>query len=275
MVSLRSKNQEFRGALAMSAQDRGITRGSFLRLFAAAPIAATALAKSSNAGADQAADNDKNHDDEVTLYFQFAGNSYRVSTPQQIALGEVGPYPDRLVMSGTGQIRGKFRTGQTVLDGWVGAYGAFTHYENNLPPGNNIPLQFTGTWTATNFVSFELLGVWGTDSAGNYPLAAGVLVLDVNLVRPPTTLIPLTQVPSVLTLVSNLSPELFSTPPTTMPDGVTLLAPNDPVNGFYFVPIPFVPPVLPGDTSATPEAYTPVVFGTLNETRTNVPPSEQ
>ena len=128
-------------------------------------------------------------------------------------------------------------------------------------------------------MSFELLGLWGTDSAGNYPLAAGVLVLDINLVRPPTTLIPLTQVPSVLTLVSNLSPTLFKTPPTTMPDGVTLLAPDSLTEGFYFIPIPFVPPVLPGDMPASMhpnlEAYTPVVFGTLDETRTNVPRSER
>jgi hypothetical protein len=216
----------------MLVRDKGMTRGSFLRLFAAAPFAGAVVAQAGAAFADdpneeavdpQTIDSER----EVTLYFQFSGNSYRINTSEQTG----GPYPDRLVMSGTGQIRGKFRLGQTIMDGWVNAYGAFTHYENNLPPGSNIPLQFTGTWTATNFVSFELLGLWGTDSAGNYPLAAGVLVLGVNLVRPPTTLIPLTQVPSVLTLVSNLSPELFSTPPTTMPDRVTLLAPNDPVNG--------------------------------------------
>jgi hypothetical protein len=248
----------------MSARDKGMTRGSFLSLFAAAPFAAAALAKSSVAVAGQAHDDDDDHDhNKVTLNFHFSGDSYRVNTSQQTG----GPYPDRLVMAGSGQIRGKFQIGQTVLEGRVDAQGSFTHYENNIIPSpppkgtGNIPLQFTGTWIATKLVSFEFLGVWGTDSAGNFPLAAGILVLDINLVRPATTLIPLTQVPSVLTLVGNLSPA-FKTPPTTLPDGVTLLAPNDPVNGFFFVPIQYKSTV-PGSG----EPYTPVVFSTLDEDR--------
>jgi hypothetical protein len=240
----------------MLVRDQGLTRGSFLRLFAAAPLAGAAVTRAAFAKSHD--DDDHDHDN-VHLNFHFSGDSYRVNTPQQTG----GPYPDRLVMGGSGHIRGKFRVGKTVLEGKVDAQGSFAHYEDNLsplPPGNNIPLKFTGTWRATNLVSFELLGLWGFDSAGNTPLAAGVLVLDIDLVRPATTLIPLTSVPSVLTLVGNLSPS--GTTSSGMPDGVTLLAPNDPVNGFFFVPVQYQSTV-PGSG----EAYTPVIFSTLDEDR--------
>jgi hypothetical protein len=239
----------------MSVRDKGISRGSFLRLFAAAPLAGAAVAQSAFTGPAFA----KGDDDNVTLNLHFSGDSYRVNTPQQTG----GPYPDRLVMAGSGQIRGKFRVGRTTLEGKVDAEGSFAHYENDLsplPPGNNIPLKFTGTWRATNLVSFKFLGLFGTDSAGNFPLAAGVLVLDIDLVRPATTLIPLTSVPSVLTLVGNLSPS--GVPNSGMPDGVTLLAPNDPANGFFFVPVQYQSTV-PG----AGEPYTPVIFSTLDEDR--------
>jgi len=240
----------------MSVPDKGITRGRFLRLFAAAPLAGAAFAPSVAAFANS--DNAN-----VKLNFHFSGDSYRVNTPQQAG----GPYPDRLVMGGSGQFSGKFQVGKTVSGGQVNAQGSFAHYENNLsplPPGNNIPLKFTGTWRATNLVSFELLGFFGTDSAGDFPLAAGVLVLDIELVRPPTTLIPLTKVPSQLQLVSNLQPA--GVPSSGMPDGITLLAPNDPANGFFFVPVQYQSTV-PG----AGEAYTPVLFSTLNEDRGNAP----
>jgi hypothetical protein len=239
-----------------------MTRGSFLRLFAAAPAAGTVLAQSAFTGLAFA----KVDDDNVTLNLHFSGDSYRVNytNPTNNTDPQTGkPYPDRLVMAGSGQIRGKFRVGRTTLEGKVDAEGSFAHYENDLsplPPGNNIPLKFTGTWRATNLVSFKFLGLFGTDSAGNFPLAAGVLVLDIDLVRPATTLIPLTSVPSVLTLVGNLSPS--GVPSSGMPDGVTLLAPNDPVNGFFFVPVQYQSTV-PG----AGEPYTPVIFSTLDEDR--------
>jgi hypothetical protein len=244
----------------MSVRDKGMTRGTFLRLFAAAPLAGAAFAQSANADAAQSPNGDASATFSF-LNFHFSGNSYRISTPQQIRLGMRGPWPDRLVMGGSGQISGKFQVGKTVLNGGVVAQGSFTHFENNLPPGQNVPLKFTGTWRATSLLSFKLLGLWGFDSAGNTPLAAGVLVLGIDLVRPPTKLIPLTSVPSLLTLVCNLPPAGVT--PGKFRDGITLLAPDDPVNGFFFVPVRYQSTV-PG----TREAYTPVLFSTLNESRT-------
>ena len=236
----------------MPLRDKELTRGSFLTLFAAAPFAGNALAASD--------------DSEVSLNFHFSGDSYRVNTTQQMG----GPYNDRLVFAGSGEISGKLQVGQTTTSAHVKAHGSFAHYEVSLPPGNNIPLKFTGTWKATDLVSFHWIGLYGTDSEGNFPLAAGILVMDIVLVRPATTLIPLTRVPSRLMLVSTLGtgtgslagqPAGFPTIPGS-PDGVTLLAPNDPVNGFFFVPIPVV--------STAPSAGQPrtsVLFSTLNENR--------
>jgi hypothetical protein len=237
----------------MSVRDKGITRGSFLRLFAAAPFAGAAFAPFTRAAFAQS-DNAN-----VKLNFHFSGDSYRINTPQQSG----GPYNDRLVMGGTGQFSGKFQVGQTVSSGQVNAQGSFAHYDKSLPPGHNIPLAFTGTWRATDLVSFTLLAYYGFDSEGNTPLAAGILVLDIELVRPPTTLIPLTKVPSRLTLVSNLKPATGVASPQ---DGVTLLAPNNPVSGFFFVPVRYQ------STDPGPgEAHTPVLFSTLQENRGNAP----
>jgi hypothetical protein len=257
-----------------------MTRGSFLRLFAAAPLAGAAFAQK----AAFAKGND-DYDNDVHLNFHFSGDSYRAnySDPTNNIDPQTGePYPDRLVMGGSGHISGKFRAGKTVLEGKVDAQGSFAHFENNLSPrpaGNNIPLKFTGTWFATNLVSFYLLGLFGTDAEGNFPLAAGVLVLDIFLVRPATPTIPLTQVPSRLTLVSNLSPSGVT--PSKLPNGVTLLAPNDPLMGFYFIPIPVAsnvpghPEKKQGDerwgderADHDREAHTPVLFSTLDESRT-------
>ena len=251
----------------MSKLQKDMTRGSFLSLFAAAPFAGKALAQGDNS--------------EVRLNFHFCGDSYHVNTPQQ---GLPGPnYSDRLVMAGSGQIQGKLQVGQTTTSALVNAQGSFAHYQltSNLlaggpplspppPAGNNIPLKFTGTWKATKLVSFNWIGLYGLDADGNSPLAAGVLVLDIVLVRPKTDVIPLTRVPSRLWLVStlgtgtgaeNLEPAGFSPIPGS-PDGVTLLAPNDPAGGFFFVPIPVV--------STAPdvgEARTSVMFSTMNENR--------
>src|ERR1700759_5524163 len=153
----------------MLERQKGLTRNSFLKLFAAAPFAEAALTTAASATTltpDSTLD---------FLNFHFSGDSYRINyTPPQTG----GPYPDRLVFAGSGRIFGKFRVGETVSDARVRAHGSFAHYENNQMPGDNIPLAFTGTWTATNLVSFQLLGLYGTDSAGNYPLAAGVLVRE-------------------------------------------------------------------------------------------------
>ncbi len=141
-------------------------------------------------------------------------------------------------------------------------FGSFAHYDGSMPGPNNIRFNFTGTWKATRLVSFDLLGTYATDAAGNNTLAAGKLVMEIDLVRPGTP----SRVPSLLTLVSNLAPADFM-PDTGEPDGVTLLAPNKP-SGFLFVPIGFrsiVP--RPG------EAFVPVVFSTLVETRHGVPPA--
>jgi hypothetical protein len=234
-------------------------------VFAAAPFAGKAFAQSLDA--------------EVTLNFHFCGNSYHVNTPQQTG----GPYSDRLLMAGDGQIQGKLQVGQTTTSALVNAQGSFAHYQltSNLlvggpplspppPAGNNIPLKFTGTWKATNLVSFHWIGLYGLDADGNSPLAAALLVLDIVLVRPSTPVIPLTRVPSRLWLVStlgtgtgaeNLEPAGFSPIPGS-PDGITLLAPNSPTGGFFFVPVPFV--------STAPdvgEALTSVMFSTMNENR--------
>ena len=234
----------------MSKDDKNkslLTRGSFLKGLGALGLATTVHAQRVEP------------DGEMALNFHFSGDSYRVNTPQQSG----GPYyTDRLVMAGSGQIIGKFQAGKTVTAGYLSAQGSFAHYDKSAPAGKNIPLQFVGTWESTSFVSFQLLGLYGTDSAGVYPLAAGVLVMDIVLVRPATSLIPLTRVPSQLTLVSNLSPSGVSA--SSLPDGVTLLAPNDPVNGFYFVPIPVTSMVPPGVGT---EAHTPVLFSTLDESR--------
>lgn len=240
----------------MSTRSKDMTRASFLSMFAAAPLVPAALAATSAS--------------EFKLSFHFCGDSYRVNTSQQTG----GPYPDRLIMGGSGSISGKFNVGQVVKGGNVTAEGSFAHFEVNLPAGNNIPLQFIGTWRATELISFELLGLYGTDSSGNYPLAAGILVLGIELVRPPTTTIPLVQVPSTLTLVSSLGTGAGSNtlvnalepagiaPVAGYPDGVTLLAPNDPVSGFYFVPT-----LVNSTKPDSGEPHTSVIFGTLNEKR--------
>ena len=251
----------------MLVRNKGMTRGSFLRLFAAAPFAGAAVAQTAftNAAFAQSASTG-----DMTLNFHCSGNSYRVnySDPTNNIDPTTGqPYPDRLVFGGSGQIIGTWIIGQNVFEGQVNAQGSFAHYENNLPGGQNIPLQFTGTWRATSLVSFELLGFWGPDSAGIYPLAAGALVLNILLVRPPTALIPLSEVPSLLTLVSNLKhlkdPKYPNSP---FPDGITLLAPNDPTAGFYFIPVPFE-----SDIPDRREPLTSVLFSTLWENRGNAP----
>jgi hypothetical protein len=278
----------------MSVRDKGMSRGSFLRLFAAAPIAGAAVAQSAFTKAALAATLPTSA---MTLNFHCSGNSYRINTAEQAeALKSqklpVQPYADRLVFGGSGQITGQWQVGKTVSQGQVNAQGSFTHYEDNLPPGQNIPAQFTGTWIATNLVSFELLGFWGPDAAGIYPLAAGALVLDILLVRPKTTSIPLTQVPSQLTLISNLKGlkdpkgQFESKIPSLgakafpLPDGITLLAPNSLTQGFYFIPVPFESTLDEREGSQGEddggyrkggprpmEAHTPVLFSTLNESR--------
>ena len=184
----------------------------------------------------------------TTLNFHFSTTSY--------IPGEV----DRVAISGSGQICGKFKVGEVVTKGKVDAEGSFAHYDGTMPGPNNIRFDFTGTWYATKLVSFQLLGFYGPDSAGKYPLAAGVLVMEINLVRPPSSLIPLTSVPSLLTLVSNVKPATVFD--SGQPDGATLLAPNQP-GGFLFIPIPF-------ESSAPApmgQAYMPVMFTTLKEDR--------
>src|SRR6266404_2195692 len=178
--------------------------------------------------------------DSGPMNFHFSATSY---IPREI---------DRLVIAGSGS----FTSAQ------VEGEGSFAHYDGSMPGPNNIRFNFTGTWKATRLVSFDLLGTYATDAAGNNTLAAGKLVMEIDLVRPGTP----SRVPSLLTLVSNLGPADFM-PDTGEPDGVTLLAPNKP-GGFLFVPIGFrsiVPP--PG------EAFVPVVFSTLVETRHGVPPA--
>jgi len=228
------------------------------------------------------------------LNFHFSGDSYRPGSNCGAASCD-----DRLVMGGSGTVYGSFCIGQTVTNARVAAHGSFTHYETSGPnmPGYDIPLAFTGTWKSTGLVSFQLLGLLGTDSEGTYPLAAGVLVMDIVLVRPLTTAIPLTRVPSLLALVGTLqtwpgvslpssfpgvsisvpgTPELPSTftcgaaacasgnPPG---DGVYLIAPDP--GGYSFEPIPVQSVSLGG--LGTKEAHTPVLFSTLNEDR-NLPP---
>ena len=204
--------------------------------------------------------------------FHFSGDSYRPGSNCGAAT-----CPDRLVMGGSGYIEGSFCVGQTVSSGTVHAQGSFAHYELGSPNllRNNIPLKFAGTWQATGLVSFQLLGLLGTDSLGSYPIAAGALVMNIVLVRPETSAIPLTQVPSLLTLVSDLQTwpgvSVPATPiPNAMPDGVTLVAPNP--GGYYFVPIPTQSVGVAGGLG-TAEARTSVVFSTLDEGRLQPPPS--
>jgi hypothetical protein len=203
------------------------------------------------------------------LNFHFSGDSYRPGSNCGAA-----SCPDRLVMGGSGYIEGSFCVGQTVTSGTVHAQGSFSHYIIGAPnsPGNNIPLKFTGTWQSTGLVSFQLLGLLGTDSLGSYPLAAGVLVMNIILVRPNTSAIPLTQVPSLLTIASDLQTWPGVSVPAvpisnSVPDGVTLLAPNP--GGYYFVPIPVQSVALPG--GLTMEGHTPVIFSTLDEGRLQPP----
>jgi hypothetical protein len=204
------------------------------------------------------------------LNFHFSGDSYRPGSNCGAA-----SCPDRLVMGGSGYITGSFCVGETVTTGTVNAQGSFAHYIVDSPnaPGNDIPLKFTGTWKASGLVSFQLLGLLGTDSLGSYPLAAGALVMNIVLVRPNTAAIPLTQVPSLLTIVSDLQTWPGVTIPAvpnsnTLPDGVTLLAPNP--GGYYFVPIPVQSVSLPGGLG-TMEGHSPVIFSTLDEGRLEPP----
>jgi len=175
------------------------------------------------------------------MHFHFSATSY--------IPGEI----DRLVIGGSGSFTSAHVEGQ----------GSFAHYDGSMPGPNNIRFNFTGTWRATRLVSFDLLGTYGTDAAGNNTLAAGKLVMEIDLVRPGNP----SRVPSLLTLVSNLAPADFM-PDTGEPDGVTLLAPNIP-GGFLFEPIEFQSTV-PGPR----QAFVPVVFSTLVETRHGVPPAE-
>ena len=222
------------------------------------------------------------------LSFHFSGDSYRPGSNCGAA-----SCPDRLVFGGSGTLNGHFCVGQTVTNAQVKAEGSFAHYEVDIPtdtPGNDIPLKFTGTWKATNLRSFQFLGLLGTDSEGNYPLAAGIAVMDIVLVRPSTPAIPLTRVPSLLALVSTLQtwpgttissgavpviPSAFTcgnTPCSSSngpTNGVYLIAPNP--GGYSFEPIPVVSGPLPGEAVPT-EAHTPVIFGTLDEDRNEPPP---
>lgn len=223
------------------------------------------------------------------LNFHFSGDSYRPGSN----CGATS-CPDRLVMAGTGSLRGSFCVGQTVTDARVSAQGSFAHYElppGGLAPGNNIPLAFTGTWKSTGLVSFHLLGLLGTDSEGTYPLAAGTIVMEIVLVRPLTTAIPLTRVPSLLALVGSLQtwpgvsiPAVPETPTlpsvfacgagacgsgTAPTDGVYLIAPDP--GGYSFEPINVESVPLAGGLGSM-EAHTPVLFGTLNENRDLPPP---
>ena len=175
------------------------------------------------------------------MHFHFSATSY---IPREI---------DRLVIGGSGSFTSAHVEGQ----------GSFAHYDGSMPGPNNIRFNFTGTWRATRLVSFDLLGTYGTDAAGNNTLAAGKLVMEIDLVRPGNP----SRVPSLLTLVSNLAPADFM-PDTGEPDGVTLLAPNIP-GGFLFEPIEFQS-IVPGPR----QAFVPVVFSTLVETRHGVPPAE-
>jgi hypothetical protein len=211
-----------------------------------------------------------------TVSFHFSGDSYRPGSNCGARF-----CPDRLLMGGSGIIVGSFCIGQTVTDASVRAQGSFAHFElppGGTAPGNDIPLQFTGTWKATSVVSFTLLGLLGTDSEGMYPLAAGVLVMNIILVRPSTVAIPLTNVPSLLTLASDLqtwpgvtipSPALpaLSSSPLGPQNGVSLIAPYP--GGYSFIPSPVASTLFGG--VGTMEAHTPVLFSTLNESRDQPP----
>ena len=220
------------------------------------------------------------------LNFHFSGDSYRPGSNCGAAA-----CPDRLVMAGSGTVEGSFCVGQTVTDARVSAHGSFAHYEISSPnvPGNDIPLAFVGTWKSTGLVSFQLLGLLGTDSEGTYPVAAATVVMEIVLVRPLTTAIPLSRVPSLLALVSTLepwpgvvpsSPEAPDIPSTFSCGGAACGSGNVPGNGVYliapdpggysFEPIPVESVALPSGLG-TMEAHTPVLFSTLNEER-NLPP---
>jgi hypothetical protein len=223
-----------------------------------------------------------------SLSLHFSGDSYRPTSN----CGPGQACDDRLVFAGSGVLQGTFCVGQTVTAGSVVASGSFAHYEVTPPntPGQDIPLKFTGTWKATKLESFQLLGLLGTDAAGNYPLAAGVAVMDIVLVRPSTPAIPLTRVPSLLALVSTLKtwpgttvsssaipviPSAFSCGGTPLcsitnpaQNGVYLVAPYP--GGYSFEPIPIASEPRPVPALPT-EAHTPVVFGTLNENRDEPP----
>jgi hypothetical protein len=185
------------------------------------------------------------------MNFHFTGDSYRKG------------FTDRLVMGGSGSFSGQFVAGQTVTTGQIQGEGSFAHFDGSAKPGtgssSNIVNFFTGTWKATKFVSFKLVGNYGPDQAADFPTAAGILTLQIELVRPgnPDT------VPSLLTLVSNLSPGGFS---TGQPEGITLLAPNVP-GGYFFEPIQFTSSV-----PAAGEGFVSVLFSTLNERRGAAPP---
>jgi hypothetical protein len=205
-----------------------------------------------------------------SLNFHFSGDSYRPGSNCGAS-----SCPDRLLMGGSGTITGKLCVGETIYAGKITADGSFAHYEILSPnvPGNDIPLKFTGTWKATGIVSFELLGFLGTDSQGSYPLAAGALVMNIILVRPSTPAIPLTQVPSLLTIVSDLQTWPGVSVPSkpisnSLPDGITLLAPNP--GGYLFIPTPVQSVGVAGGAGPL-EAHTSVMFSTLTETR-NQPP---
>jgi hypothetical protein len=179
-------------------------------------------------------------DDSRPMNFHFSATSY---IPMEV---------DRLVIAGSGRFNSAHVEGE----------GSFAHYDGTIPGPNNIRFNFTGTWKATRLVSFALLGTYATDAAGNNTLAAGKLVMEIDLVRPGNP----SRVPSLLTLVSNLAPANFM-PDTGEHDGVTLLAPNKP-GGFLFIPIEFRSTVPQG------QAFVPVIFSTLDEERHGVPPAK-
>lgn len=268
----------------MSIRNNALARGSFLSLFAILGAVTVLLADDDDPG-KKCADGSTAL---TTLSLHFSGDSYRPKSN----CGATEACDDRLVFAGSGTLRGHFCVGQTITNGQVQADGSFAHYQVTAPntPGNDIPLKFTGTWKSTKLESFQFLGLLGTDASGNYPLAAGIAVMDIVLVRPSTPAIPLTRVPSLLALVSTLKtwpgntissaaipviPSAFSCGNAACNssngpiNGVYLIAPNP--GGYSFEPIPVTSATLQVPASPA-EAHTPVVFGTLDEDR-DQPPS--
>ncbi|MBI4311639.1 MAG: hypothetical protein HY681_07640 [Chloroflexi bacterium] len=114
-----------------------------------------------------------------------------------VAVSGIAGEPHVVLLEGSGVIEGDE----------VEAMGAFTHFFAEGPAPH--PIVDSGTWEATELVSFSILGTFGAH-------AAGTLVMDVIVTRSDGS-----QVPATMIVNCNIEAAGLD---TGMPEGVTIMA---------------------------------------------------